>query len=304
LDISDTKYENLEKFMKKLMLFLQLIVIILSLTACSSNGAKDLSNSEQNTAQSSKDRAAEEAKSKEKENQEKVIKLITLATVNLTSATIKSAKDSNAELTDESIKSENYVTIKKLEERLILIDTAEKAVKDYQKHATDYDYQRKAAIAIKAIKDKNDNDIKTKLLKLYNTSVEQAKAAVAAEKAHQEQLKAEQQAREKAAQEEAARVQAEKEEQLQVEREAKAAAEQAQKEQQEVAQTAPEANSSGYSTDSSGWAVAAPGYCFISRNNIYHSAVRIPGNFTYTTIAAAEASGARHSKQANGSARP
>jgi|GEM_PF-5575218 len=281
--------------MKKLMLLFATVMTVLSLAACSPSGAKNVSKNEQNTSQSSKDKAAEEAKAKEKRNQEKVTKLIGSATENLTSAAIKSAQDSNDELTDENIKSENSSTIKKLEDRLKLIDTAEKAVKDFQSHATDYDYQRKADTAIKAIKDKNDNDVKTRLLKLYNASVEQAKAAIAAEKAHQEQLLVAQQAREKAAQEEAAQVQTEKE--------AKAAAEQAQKEQQ-AAQTTPEASPSGYSTDSSGWAVAAPGYCFISRNKIYHSAVRIPSNFTYTTIAEAEASGARHSQHANGSARP
>lgn len=270
-------------------------IAFMSLTACSSNKVKDTSEDKQNIAQSSK------VEAKEKENQENVASLIASATKNLTSITISSAKDANAKLTDETTKSNNSAIIKRLEDRLKLINDAEKAVKAFQSHATDYDYQRKADIAIKAIKDKNDDDIKTKLLKSYNTSVEQAKAAVAAEKAHQEQLLAEQQAREKAAQEEAARVQAEKETQLQADREAKAAAEQAQKEQQEAT---PAANSSEYSTDASGWAVAAPGYCFISRNNIYHSAVKIPNNFTYTTIAAAEASGARHSNQANGSARP
>jgi hypothetical protein len=63
--------------------------------------------------------------------------------------------------------------VKGLNSRLALIKKAQAAVKDYQAHATDANKQ-KVAQAITNLKDKNDQDVRAELQKLFDASNKQA----------------------------------------------------------------------------------------------------------------------------------
>ena len=75
--------------------------------------------------------------------------------------------------------------VKALNARLSLIKKTEAAVKDYQGHATDANKQKVAQEAINNLKDKNDQDVKSQLQKLFDESNKQAQEAAKSAQANQ-----------------------------------------------------------------------------------------------------------------------
>ncbi|MBR8675197.1 hypothetical protein GRR92_12850 [Lactococcus lactis subsp. lactis] len=73
--------------------------------------------------------------------------------------------------------------VKGLNKRLALIKKTQTAVKDYQTHAMDANKQKAAQEAINNLKDKNDEDVKSELQKLFDESNKQAQAAAKASQA-------------------------------------------------------------------------------------------------------------------------
>ena len=88
-------------------------------------------------------------------------------------------------MTDQKEKAKENELVKALNARLSLIKKAEAAVKDYQGHATDANKQKVAQEAINNLKDKNDQDVKSQLQKLFDESNKQAQEAAKSAQASQ-----------------------------------------------------------------------------------------------------------------------
>lgn len=127
-----------------------------------------------------KAKAEQLVKEKEAAQQKQVAALLATATKNPTDASIKAVNDAVAKLTDQKEKIKDADLVKGLNNRLILIKKAQTAVKDYQAHATDAEKQKVAQEAINNLKDKNDEDVKSELQKLFDESNKQAQAAAQA----------------------------------------------------------------------------------------------------------------------------
>lgn len=130
-----------------------------------------------------KAKAEKLAKEKEAAQQKEVATLLATATANPSDNSIKAVNDAIAKLTDQKAKDNELV--KALNARLSLIKKAEAAVKDYQGHATDANKQKVAQEAINNLKDKNDQDVKSQLQKLFDESNKQAQEAAKSAQASQ-----------------------------------------------------------------------------------------------------------------------
>lgn len=139
-----------------------------------------------------KARAEKEAKEKEISQQKQVASLLSTATANPSDESIKAVNDAIAKLTDQKEKAKDTDLVKGLNERLILIKKAQSAVKDYQAHATDANKQKVAQEAINGLKDKNDEDVKAQLQKLFDESNRQAQEAAKSAQATQKASSAKQ----------------------------------------------------------------------------------------------------------------
>lgn len=127
-----------------------------------------------------KAKAEQLAKEKEAAQQKQVATLLATATANPSDNSIKAVNDAIAKLTDQKEKTKDAELVKGLNNRLALIKKAQTAVKDYQAHATDAEKQKVAQEAINNLKDKNDEDVKSELQKLFDESNKQAQAAAQA----------------------------------------------------------------------------------------------------------------------------
>lgn len=125
------------------------------------------------------------AKEKEAAQQKQVATLLATATANPSDNSIKAVNDAIAKLTDQKAKAKDNELVKALNARLSLIKKAEAAVKDYQGHATDANKQKVAQEAINNLKDKNDQDVKSQLQKLFDESNKQAQEAAKSAQANQ-----------------------------------------------------------------------------------------------------------------------
>ncbi len=125
------------------------------------------------------------AKEKEVAQQKQVATLLATATANPSDNSIKAVNDAIAKLTDQKAKAKDNELVKALNARLSLIKKAEAAVKDYQGHATDANKQKVAQEAINNLKDKNDQDVKSQLQKLFDESNKQAQEAAKSAQANQ-----------------------------------------------------------------------------------------------------------------------
>ncbi|WP_396443245.1 hypothetical protein [Lactococcus lactis] len=125
------------------------------------------------------------AKEKEVAQQKQVATLLATATANPSDNSIKAVNDAIAKLTDQKEKAKDNELVKALNARLSLIKKAEAAVKDYQGHATDANKQKVAQEAINNLKDKNDQDVKSQLQKLFDESNKQAQEAAKSAQANQ-----------------------------------------------------------------------------------------------------------------------
>lgn len=132
-----------------------------------------------------KAKAEQLAKEKEAAQQKQVATLLATATANPSDNTIKAVNDAIAKLTDQKEKAKDNELVKALNARLSLIKKAEAAVKDYQGHATDANKQKVAQEAINNLKDKNDQDVKSQLQKLFDESNKQAQEAAKSAQANQ-----------------------------------------------------------------------------------------------------------------------
>lgn len=130
-----------------------------------------------------KAKAEKLAKEKEAAQQKEVATLLATATANPSDNSIKAVNDAIAKLTDQKAKDNELV--KALNARLSLIKKAEAAVEDYQGHATDANKQKVAQEAINNLKDKNDQDVKSQLQKLFDESNKQAQEAAKSAQASQ-----------------------------------------------------------------------------------------------------------------------
>lgn len=130
-----------------------------------------------------KAKAVQLAKEKEAAQQKQVATLLATATANPSDNSIKAVYDAIAKLTDQKAKDNELV--KALNARLSLIKKADAAVKDYQGHATDANKQKVAQEAINNLKDKNDQDVKSQLQKLFDESNKQAQEAAKSAQANQ-----------------------------------------------------------------------------------------------------------------------
>lgn len=148
-----------------------------------------------NKAHDAKVKADKKAKAeklgKEKETaQQKIVStLLATATVNPSDNAIKAVNDAVAKLTDPKEKSKDTELVKGLNARLALIKKAQAAVKDYQGHATDANKQKVAQAEINNLKDKNDQDVKAELQKLFDASNKQAQDSAKASQAQQSSSK-------------------------------------------------------------------------------------------------------------------
>lgn len=124
-----------------------------------------------------KAKAEQLAKEKETAQQKQVATLLATATKNPSDASIKAVNDAIAKLTDQKEKTKDAELVKELNNRLVLIKKVQAAVKDYQAHAADANKQKAAQEAINNLKDKNDEDVKSELQKLFDESNKQAQAA-------------------------------------------------------------------------------------------------------------------------------
>ena len=125
------------------------------------------------------------AKEKEVAQQKQVATLLATATANPSDNSIKAVNDAIAKLTDQKAKAKDNELVKALNARLSLIKKTEAAVKDYQGHATDANKQKVAQEAINNLKDKNDQDVKSQLQKLFDESNKQAQEAAKSAQANQ-----------------------------------------------------------------------------------------------------------------------
>lgn len=132
-----------------------------------------------------KAKAEQLAKEKEATQQKQVATLLATATANPSDNSIKAVNDAIAKLTDQKAKAKDNELVKALNARLSLIKKAEAAVKDYQGHATDANKQKVAQEAINNLKDKNDQDVKSQLQKLFDESNKQAQEAAKSAQANQ-----------------------------------------------------------------------------------------------------------------------
>ncbi|KST87990.1 hypothetical protein LKF67_2504 [Lactococcus lactis subsp. lactis] len=132
-----------------------------------------------------KAKAEQLAKEKEAAQQKQVTTLLATATANPSDNAIKAVNDAIAKLTDQKAKAKDNELVKALNARLSLIKKAEAAVKDYQGHATDANKQKVAQEAINNLKDKNDQDVKSQLQKLFDESNKQAQEAAKSAQASQ-----------------------------------------------------------------------------------------------------------------------
>ena len=132
-----------------------------------------------------KAKAEKLAKEKEAAQQKEVATLLATATANPSDNSIKAVNDAIAKLTDQKAKAKDNELVKALNARLSLIKKAEAAVKDYQGHATDANKQKVAQEAINNLKDKNDQDVKSQLQKLFDESNKQAQEAAKSAQASQ-----------------------------------------------------------------------------------------------------------------------
>lgn len=132
-----------------------------------------------------KAKAEQLAKEKEATQQKQVATLLATATANPSDNSIKAVNDAIAKLTDQKEKAKDNELVKALNARLSLIKKAEAAVKDYQGHATDANKQKVAQEAINNLKDKNDQDVKSQLQKLFDESNKQAQEAAKSAQANQ-----------------------------------------------------------------------------------------------------------------------
>ena len=132
-----------------------------------------------------KAKAEKLAKEKEVAQQKQVATLLATATANPSDNSIKAVNDAIAKLTDQKAKAKDNELVKALNARLSLIKKAEAAVKDYQGHATDANKQKVAQEAINNLKDKNDQDVKSQLQKLFDESNKQAQEAAKSAQANQ-----------------------------------------------------------------------------------------------------------------------
>lgn len=139
-----------------------------------------------------KARAEKEAKEKEISQQKQVASLLSTATANPSDESIKAVNNAIAKLTDQKEKAKDTDLVKGLNARLVLIKKAQSAVKDYQAHATDANKQKVAQEAINALKDKNDEDVKAQLQKLFDESNRQAQEAAKSAQATQKASSAKQ----------------------------------------------------------------------------------------------------------------
>lgn len=121
-------------------------------------------------------------KEKETAQQKQVVTLLDTATANPSDNSIKAVNDAIAKLTDQK-KTKDTNLVKGLNKRLALIKKTQTAVKDYQTHAMDANKQKAAQEAINNLKDKNDEDVKSELQKLFDESNKQAQAAAKASQA-------------------------------------------------------------------------------------------------------------------------
>lgn len=135
--------------------------------------------------QVAKAKAEQLAKEKEAAQQKQVATLLATATANPSDNSIKAVNDAIAKLTDQKAKAKDNELVKALNVRLSLIKKAEAAVKDYQGHATDANKQKVAQEAINNLKDKNDQDVKSQLQKLFDESNKQAQEAAKSAQANQ-----------------------------------------------------------------------------------------------------------------------
>lgn len=132
-----------------------------------------------------KAKAEQLAKEKEATQQKQVATLLATATANPSDNSIKAVNDAIAKLTDQKEKAKDNELVKALNARLSLIKKAEAAVKDYQGYATDANKQKVAQEAINNLKDKNDQDVKSQLQKLFDESNKQAQEAAKSAQANQ-----------------------------------------------------------------------------------------------------------------------
>ena len=130
-----------------------------------------------------KAKAEQLAKEKETAQQKQVVTLLDTATANPSDNSIKAVNDAIAKLTDQKKKTKDTNLVKGLNKRLALIKKTQTAVKDYQTHAMDANKQKAAQEAINNLKDKNDEDVKSELQKLFDESNKQAQAAAKASQA-------------------------------------------------------------------------------------------------------------------------
>ncbi|MDT2882400.1 hypothetical protein [Lactococcus lactis] len=130
-----------------------------------------------------KAKAKQLAKEKEAAQQKQVATLLATATANPSDNSIKAVNDAIAKLTDQKEKTKDAEMVKGLNNRLALIKKAQAVVKDYQAHAMDANKQKAAQEAINNLKDKNDEDVKAELQKLFDESNNQAQAAAKASQA-------------------------------------------------------------------------------------------------------------------------
>ncbi|MCT0017682.1 hypothetical protein EFE32_12965 [Lactococcus lactis subsp. lactis] len=133
-----------------------------------------------------KAKAEKLAKEKEAAQQKQVATLLASATANPSDSSIKAVNDAIAKLTDQKAKTKDTDLVKELNSRLALIKKAQAAVKDYQAHATDANKQKAAQAAITNLKDKNDQDVRAELQKLFDASNKQAQDAAKAAQAKQD----------------------------------------------------------------------------------------------------------------------
>lgn len=137
-----------------------------------------------------KAKAEQLVKEKEVAQQKQVAALLATATKNPTDASIKAVNDAIAKLTDQKEKTKDTDLVKGLNSRLALIKKAQAAVKDYQAHATGANKQKTAQAAITNLKDKNDQDVRAELQKLFDASNKQAQDSAKAAQAQQAASKA------------------------------------------------------------------------------------------------------------------
>ncbi|AWN67102.1 hypothetical protein LL14B4_12920 (plasmid) [Lactococcus lactis subsp. lactis] len=137
-----------------------------------------------------KAKAEQLAKEKEAAQQKQVAALLATATKNPSDTSIKAVNDAIAKLTDQKEKTKDADLVKGLNNRLALIKKAQAAVKDYQAHATDDNKQKAAQAAINNLKDKNDQDVRAELQKLFDASNKQAQDSAKAAQAQQAASKA------------------------------------------------------------------------------------------------------------------